>query len=123
MIARKDNDHGIAIEQLGAESAVEGRFERPGESHVDLAGSQCFHLLGRSHLVERELDVGVKLAVIANDARKKTSRTPQKKADAERAYLAEKRTVCDFDGPVGCKEGLTCFSEKELAMRSESSTA
>jgi hypothetical protein len=89
MIARESNDDGIAIERLGAKSTVEGRFERPGEGNVDPAGRQCFHLHRRAHFAERKFDVGMELAILADDAGEEASCAPQKEADTERADLAE----------------------------------
>src|SRR5580704_11715321 len=107
MVPRQHNNNGVAVEKLRAQGVVERRFKRTCKRNVDLAGRQRVHLLRRSHLIKGEFDVGVKLAVVADDARKKTSRTPQEKADTERAHLSEKRAVGDFDGAVGSEEGLT----------------
>jgi hypothetical protein len=120
MLARQYDDDGVAVEKLRAEAAVERRFERTCKGNVDLAGRQPVHLLGRSHLIEGEFDVGVEFTVVADDARKKASRTPQEKPDTKRTYLAEERAVGNFDGAVGSEEGPTRLRQKELAMRRKS---
>jgi hypothetical protein len=65
----------------------------------------------------------VEFAIVADDARKKTSRTPQKKADTERTHPSEERSVGDFDSAVSSEEGLTRLRKKKLPMRRKSSTA
>ncbi len=69
--------------------------------------------------MERELDVGVELAVVADDAGEEASRAPEEEADAERAYLAEKGAAGDFDGAIGGEEGFAGLGEEELTMRRE----
>ena len=96
------DDDGVAIEEFAAEGASIGRLKRAGEGDVDLAARQeRLHLLGGAHLVEREFDVGVELAVVANDAGEEASGTPEKEADGEGADLAEERALRDVEGAVG----------------------
>jgi hypothetical protein len=77
MVARQDDNTRIAIEELGAEGAVEGRLERKGEGYVDLSAGQRLHLLRRAHFVEREFNVRVEFAVVADDSCKEAAGTPQ----------------------------------------------
>jgi hypothetical protein len=65
----------------------------------------------------------VEFAVIADDAREKASCAPEEKADTERTYLSEERTVRDFDGPVSSNQGLTRLGEEELTVQCKSRTA
>ena len=81
------------------------------------------HLLRRAHLVEREFDVRVELAVLADDAREKTSRAPQEEPDAERADLAEKRPVRDFDGAIGSEQRFARLGEEQLTVRRQAGAA
>jgi hypothetical protein len=57
----------------------------------------------------------VKFAIVANNARKKTSSTPQEKADAKRTHLAQQRAIGNFDGAVGGKERLARLDQEELS--------
>jgi hypothetical protein len=123
MVAGKGDDDGVAIEELGAEGLVVGWLEGAGEGDVDLSGEESFHLLGRAHLVEGELDVGVELAVVADDAGEETAGAPKKEADVERADLADEGSPGDFDGAVGSGEGFTRFGEEELALGREAGSA
>src|SRR5271170_5982196 len=123
MIAGKDDDDGIAIEELGTEGLVEGRLEGAGEGDVDLAGGERLHLFGGAHLAKGELDAGVELAVVADDTGEEASGAPEEEAETEGADLAEERALGDFEGAVGGCEGFARLGEKQLALRCEAGSA
>jgi hypothetical protein len=123
MVAGEGDDDGVAIEEFGAEGAVEGGFEGAGEGDVDFAGGEGFHLFGGAHFVEGEFNVWVAFSVVADDAREEAAGAPEEEADGESAGFATERALGNVDGAVGGEEGLAGFGEEELALRSETGWA
>jgi hypothetical protein len=123
MVTGNDGGDGVLVEDLGVEDLVEGRLEGPGEAHVYLSGEECVHLLGCGHLIERQLDFGVELAVFADDAREEAACSPEEEADGEGADLTLKRALGNFDGVIGGGESFARLFEEEYALRGEAGAA
>jgi hypothetical protein len=109
----------VLKEKFGAEGAVERGFEGAGKGDVDFSGGEGFHLDRGMHLVKRELYVGIKLTIVADEAGKEAAGSPEEEADCERSDLALQRAPGNLQGSIGSEEGFTSLCEEKLAMRGE----
>jgi len=114
---------GVSVEQFGVEDAVEGWFERPGESDVDAAFFQGCELFRGVHLHERESDAGATAAEFSNDAGEKSAGTPEEKSDGERAEFAVEGFSREVNGSVGGFEGLAGLFEEDVTFWGEADGA
>ena len=73
VIRTGDDQDWIAVEELGAQCAIEGRLERAGEADVDASDFEGGDLLVGVHFDKGELYAGVAAAELADDAREKTA--------------------------------------------------
>lgn len=119
MILGDDGDDRVAVEELGAEEVVVGGLERAGETDVDCAGFEGFHLKGGVHFEDREFYVWVSLSIFADDGGEEAAGSPEEEADIEGALLPEERSAGEIDGTVGCGEGLPGFLEEDDALGSK----
>ena len=123
MVGTHDDQDGVAVEELGAQDAVEGRLQRAGKADVDAAIFEGEDLLGRVHFNERKLDARASEAELADDAREKTACAPEEKADVERTDFAMERLSGEVDGAFGGFEGFASVLEEDLAFRGEANGA
>ena len=117
VVGAHDREDGIAIEELGAQDTVEGRFERAGEADIDAAVFERGDLLGCVHLHERKPDAGATAAELTDDAREETAGAPQEEADGERTDFAVEGFLSEVDGAVGGLQGHASLFEENLAFR------
>ena len=71
------------------------------------------------HLIERKPDIGVQLAVVADDAGEEVARAPEKEADGQGADLAMNRAAGDVYGALGGGEGFSRLFEEDLTVGGE----
>jgi hypothetical protein len=123
MVEGKDDNKGILKEELGLQGAVVGRFEWAGKGDIDLACGQRLHLNRSMHLIERKFNVGVKFAVVADQAREEIACAPEKKSNGKGTDLAAKRSLSNFDGAVGGEKGSTGLEQEDVSLRGETGMA